>query len=75
MSVIEYFGDGDPFFGGNADDRMLLNDGSIQTGHPRRQAEPASFQTLEEAIEAARKVSNRRPNSILGVAPRWATGD
>ncbi|MBB5546545.1 hypothetical protein [Paraburkholderia fungorum] len=69
MIVIEYSGTGDPFFGGNADDRTLGVDGLIKTRMSR--VETAAFATVQEAHEAAVKVSNRRPNTILGVAPTW----
>ena len=69
MIVIEYSGTGDPAFGGNADDRALGVDGLIKTWTSR--VETAEFATVQEAHEAAVKVSNRRPNTILGVAPTW----
>ncbi|MGF6603988.1 hypothetical protein P3T23_008743 [Paraburkholderia sp. GAS448] len=69
MIVIEYGGTGDPFFGGNADDRALGVDGLIQVRMSK--VETAKFATIQEAHEAALKVANRRPNTILGVAPTW----
>lgn len=69
MIVIEYWGTGDPFFGGNADDRALGVDGLIKTRMSK--IETAKFATVQEAHEAALKVVNRRPNSILGVSPTW----
>lgn len=69
MIVIEFAGTGDPFFGGNADDRALGVDGLIKTRMSR--VETAEFATVQQAHEAAVKVPNRRPNSILGVAPTW----
>lgn len=69
MIVIEYGGTGDPFFGGNADDRTLGIDGLIRL--PMSKVETAEFDTIQQAHEAALKVTNRRPNTILGVAPTW----
>lgn len=68
MIVIEFAGRGDSFFGGNADDRPLCDDGVI--GNSTNEA-PAVFETVEAAHEAAKAVSNRRPGSILGVVPTW----
>lgn len=69
MSVVEYCGTGDPFFGGDADDRGLGRDGRIL---PRSSSEPrAEFKTIEEANAAAKLIINRRPNSTLGVTPTW----
>jgi len=70
MTVIEYWGDGDPFFGGQADDRSLGKSGSILP-RPTNHADVAVFATIEEAHEAAKKIPNRREGSILGVAPSW----
>lgn len=69
MNVVEYYGNGDPFFGGNADDRPLGTNGQIidrGSNEPR-----AVFTTIEEAHSAARAIPNRRPGSILGVIPWW----
>lgn len=72
MIVIEYCGNGDPAFGGTADDRALGPDGFILGFDQRLQKiEPMEFPTLEAAHEAAKQVKNRRPNSMLGVAPTW----
>jgi hypothetical protein len=69
MIVAEYHGYGDPFFGGNADDRVLGECGTILPHAPNRPA--AVFATIEEAAQAALKIPNRRPGSSLGVVPRW----
>lgn len=71
LLVCEYHGDGDPAFGGQADDRMLGPDGVILCRHQRIQTEPIEFATLELAHGAAAAVMNRRPGSILGIVPRW----
>lgn len=69
MMVIEFSGDGDPAFGGSADDRAL---GKFDAILPRGSNEPrAEFTTIDAAHEAAKTISNRRPNSILGTAPWW----
>lgn len=69
MIVAEYHGSGDPFFGGKADDRVLGPCGSILPHAANQKA--AFFSTIEEADEAARKITNRRPGSVLGVVPTW----
>lgn len=74
MSIIEYCGDGDPFFGGNAKDCPLGKKGEILTSF-YHSSDVAEFSTIEEAHEAAKKIPNRRPNSILGVAPTWKRGE
>ena len=69
MGVVEYSGTGDPFFGGDADDRALGLEGRIL---PRLSSEPrAQFKTIEDAHEAAVLIQNRRPGSLLGVTPSW----
>ena len=70
MLVIEYCGDGDPFFGGDADDRVLCTDGKFHKPHQCNKA--AIFTTIEQAHEAIKTASIfRRSNSIVGVLPRW----
>ena len=71
MTVIEYSGDGDPAFGGSADDRALGHNGLILERMQRLNQEPVTFKTIEAAHEAAKLITNRRENSILGVAPVW----
>jgi hypothetical protein len=69
MIVIEFCGDGDPFFGGSADDRPLGVDGLILercSNEPR-----VEFGTIEEAHEAVKSIQNRRLDSLLGVLPWW----
>ncbi len=69
MTVVEFFGSGDPAFGGNADDRSLGCNGLILE---RNSSVPcAEFQTIEAAHEVARAIKNRRPDTILGVLPWW----
>lgn len=69
IGVVEYCGTGDPLFGGGADDRGLGVDGRIL---PRLSSAPrATFKTIEAAHEAAKLITNRRPDSVLGVTPCW----
>lgn len=70
MSVCEFHGDGDPFFGGCADDRPLGKAGEILT-RPYRLDEIATFATIEDAHAAVQSIPNRRPGSRLGVMPWW----
>lgn len=70
MSVIEFKGDGDPFFGGTADDRALGKHGKILT-KPHDVRDVAEFSCIEEAYQAALLIPNRREGSILGVCPKW----
>lgn len=71
MIIIEYFGDGDPAFGGSADDRPVLTTGKVADRLAQREAPIAQFKTVAEAHDFALLVPNRRPSSILGVAPTW----
>ncbi len=71
MIVIEYWGHGDPGFGGSADDRALGPDGLILDWQTRRVHKPLEFATVESAHEAAKQIRNRRKDSILGIAPTW----
>ena len=71
MIVIEYWGHGDAAFGGSGDDRALGPDGLILTTQMRTRSDPVQFVSLEEAHEACKRIKNRRPDSLLGIAPRW----
>lgn len=71
MIVIEFFGNGDPYFGGHADDRPLGLDGLI-LNRPIDRAKVASFKTVEQAHQAAMSIPNRRENSTIGVCPTWS---
>lgn len=71
MIVIEYHGQGDAIFGGCADDRALGADSLILDRHERLRQAPAVFPNIESAHAAAKLIRNRRPNSILGIAPSW----
>ncbi len=70
MTVIEFFGTGDAFFDGSTDDRPLGKEGHILSRPYNRDA-IAIFPSIDVAHEAAKAITNRRPNSLLGVAPRW----
>lgn len=71
MKLIEYCGDGDPAFGGSADDRVLLDTGRVSERMPSAGEKAAEFQTVAQAHEFALVIPNRRPGSILGLAPKW----
>jgi len=71
--VVEFYGTGDPFFGGNADDRPLGINGRFLTAKEQSQARvpTAKFSTIEEAVAAGRAASNPRPNSLIGISCTW----
>ncbi|MBX3699346.1 MAG: hypothetical protein KF811_16185 [Dokdonella sp.] len=60
---MEFCGQGDPFFGGSADDRTLLTDGRF--GHRSGRNPPARFVDAKTALEAGRKAVNRRGSALL----------
>lgn len=61
--AVEFYGKGDPFFGGTADDRPLLKNGRFASC-PRRE-DVARFPDREASIAAAEKAPNRRPGGLL----------
>ena len=66
--VMEFYGSGDPYFGGTADDRLLTVNGDIWNGkYPKPDAKV--FSSIEEAAQAAALITNRRENSVLGLIP------
>lgn len=71
--AVEFFGNGDPFFGGTADDRPLLKSG-LFASHPRRE-DIAEFSTQDAALEAAGKAPNRREGGLLSSWDRGASDD
>lgn len=71
MTLLELFGDGDPAFGGPADDRPVLTSGFVREGSPWLEQNVAVFTTVAEAHAIAIKIPNRRCNSILTVVPSW----
>lgn len=73
MIVMEFLGDGDPFFGGTADDRPLGVSGRIvwPNGPQSEREEIAHFSTIEAAHAAVQQVPNLRNGGVLGVLPTW----
>ena len=71
MIVVEFHGNGDPAFGGQADDRVLLESGQISGRVCTKADVTAAFKTVADAHKAAMQIPNRRPGSILGVVPTW----
>ncbi|WP_157497478.1 hypothetical protein [Diaphorobacter sp. J5-51] len=72
FTVIEYLGNGDPAFGGNADDRALGANGEILDRQRRCEGvHPLIFSTIEEVHLACQAIKNRREGSILGLVPSW----
>lgn len=70
VEVVEFYGQGDPAFGGNSDDRPLGTNGSIVD--PRSSVSAvAQFPDIDAAHNAAQTIPNRRPGSILGAIPIW----
>jgi hypothetical protein len=63
FQVWEFYGTGDPFFGGNADDRILrADDGQFGSKGP-----VAQFKTYHEAQLAAERAGNRRRGSLVSI--------
>ena len=60
---MEFFGQGDPFFGGNAEDRILLTDGRF--GHSAASNPAARFVDSNAALEAGRRADNRRDSALI----------
>lgn len=71
MTVVEFFGTGDAAFGGSADDRPLGPDGVILSWSAKLSVKPLVFYNIDDAHEAAKKIVNRRPNSLLGLSNSW----
>lgn len=57
--VVEFYGKGDPAFGGSADDRPLGKSGEFLTGCYHRSA-VAKFESYDEAMAAGLAAANRR---------------
>jgi len=68
FDVTEFWGTGDPFFGGTADDRPLGKSGAFLTGSWNR-SQIANFATANEALAAAAQAPNRRIGATLSAAP------
>ncbi len=69
--IVEFYGDGDPFFGGTADDRPLGVSGRFLSKEESHLEESAVFFRLEEAVAAGRAASNIRPGSLIGLITHW----
>ena len=67
---MEFKGKGDPFFGGNADDRALLTDGFF--GHSDERNPAARYLTARDAIAAGERAPNRRSGAVVGAVPLQA---
>jgi len=63
--IMEFFGTGDPFFGGHADDRPVGED--MRPHINNHLCKPKVFPTKEQAIAAFDQVQGRRSGSLLGV--------
>lgn len=63
----EYWGDGDPFFGGSADDRALGQSGLFLTGVTLNHR-PAVFISREDAILAGKRAANRREGGMISAS-------
>lgn len=73
----EYFGDGDPMFGGAADDRTLGKDGRFLT-RSHTWKDHATFATAAEAKSAGERAPNKREGGLIStgeeIVPDWVTG-
>lgn len=74
FTVIEFRGQGDPYFGGAADDRPLGVTGEFLTGCYRGSS-IAEFPSEAAARSAANAATNRREGALLGVIPCWGGGE
>lgn len=61
---IEFWGNGDPFFGGSGRDLALGTKGAFLEGSYSR-ADVAHFDSKEEALAAGERAPNRRPGGKL----------
>lgn len=66
---MEFWGNGDPFFGGSADDRPLGKAGEFLRG-VYVWTEVAEFETREAAEAAAAQARNPRAGGKIGVFER-----
>lgn len=69
---VEFWGNGDPFFGGQADDRTLMADGGgfyVPPRTGRRDYRPALFTSREDAIAAGERAPNRRKGGLIAGCP------
>ena len=66
-TVAEFYGKGDPYFGGGADDRPLSKAGEFLTGCYSL-SEVARFDTAGAAQQAA-DAATQRPGGKIGIIP------
>jgi len=71
FKVMEFYGTGDPFFGGNANDKILSKSGELVEQWKAGLDDVAVFPTMEAAHEAAKRITNLRPGGLLDVIPSW----
>jgi len=64
--AMEFWGKGDPMFGGRADDRVLGKSGQFLRGCYTRD-DIATFGTREQAQAAADAAPNRRADALLSI--------
>lgn len=68
FEVMEFYGDGDPMFGGTADDRMLCTDGlfyrSAETHPP-----VARFPDRDTALASGNDAANKRDGALISAFP------
>lgn len=67
--VLEFYGKGDPMFGGGADDRVLGKNGAFLTGVHSR-SDYKTFPSKESALAHGEAASNRRPGGKLLAVPK-----
>lgn len=67
--AVEFWGKGDPFFGGSADDRPLGKLGVFLRGTYHR-SDVAEFETREAAEAGAERAANPRAGGKIGVFER-----
>lgn len=62
--ALEFYGDGDPMFGGSADDRPLKADGTFRSS-ANFYSPTATFTTAGAAVAAAMRAPNRRKGGSI----------
>lgn len=68
--VTEYWGKGDPMFGGSADDRPLCVCGQFKPSGTYRLSDVAIIKT-QEAAKAAADAATKRPGGLVSITPVW----
>ena len=64
--VVEFYGTGDPYFGGDAEDRSLGWDGEFLVGG-HHVSERALFETEQDAQLTAEAARNKRKGGLISV--------